>query len=117
MERAIFLCHSLFGSPVLRNIIPPELRRKKALCNLLIKTNQLENSIVFDVIQNKPIQKLKSRECTWKIFDDVKQFNINEHWTRLCNEASVYGNEILNDPTRKVSGTELERSTWVLLNN
>ena len=28
----------------------------------------------------------------------------------------MYGNEIINDPTRKVSGTELARSTWLLLN-
>ena len=27
--------------PVFSNIIPPELRRKKALCNLLFKTNQI----------------------------------------------------------------------------
>ena len=59
----------------------PELRRKKALCNLIFKTNQLENSILFDFIQDKLNQRLKSRECAWQIFDDVKQFNINEHWT------------------------------------
>ena len=34
----------------------------------------------------------------------------------MWNEASVYGNEIIKDPTKKVNGSELERSTWVTLN-
>ena len=57
-----------------------------------------------------------TRQWQWKIFDDVKNFNINENWKKLWNEASVYGNEIIKDPTKKVNGTKLERSTWVTLN-
>ena len=34
----------------------------------------------------------------------------------MCNEASVYGNEIIKCPTKKVNGTELERSICVTLN-
>ena len=45
--------------PVLCNIIPPELRRKKALSNLIFKSEHLENSILFDLIQEKPKIKIK----------------------------------------------------------
>ena len=64
----------------------------------------------------KTNQRLKSRQCQWKIFDDVKNFNITENLKKLWTKASVYGNEIIKDPTKKVNGTELERSTWVTLN-
>ena len=46
--------------PVLCNIIPLELRRKKALSNLLFKSEHHENSILFDIIQEKTNQRLKS---------------------------------------------------------
>ena len=68
---------------VLCNIILPEQRRKKALSNLLFKSEHHENSILFDIIQEKTNQRLKSKECQWKIFNDVKSLNINKNWKKL----------------------------------
>ena len=68
------------------------------------------------MIQEKPLQRLKSREPVWKNFDAVKNFDIIRKTTQLWNETSVFGYETIDDPTKKVSGTELERSTWITLN-
>ena len=42
--------HVVWLQVLLCNIIPPELRRKKALSNLLFKSEHHENSILFDII-------------------------------------------------------------------
>ena len=102
--------------PVLSNIVPAELRRKKSLDIFIFKAERHKNSILFEMIQEKTLQRLKSREPIWKNFDAVKNFDINRIWTQLWNEASVFGYETIDDPTKKANGTELERSTWVTLN-
>ena len=63
--------------PVLSNIVPAELRRKKSLDTVIFKAERHKNSILFEMIQKKPLQRLKSREPIWKKFDAVKDVDIN----------------------------------------
>ena len=77
--------------PVLSNIVPAELRRKKSLDTVIFKAERHKNSILFEMIQEKTLQRLKSKEPIWKNFDAVKNFDINRIWTQLWNEAAVFG--------------------------
>ena len=52
--------------PVLINIVSAELRRKKSLDTVIFKAERHKNSILFEMIQEKPLQRLKSREPVWK---------------------------------------------------
>ena len=62
---------------VLANITPAEIRRKQALINLVTNANFNEKSLLYDVLKEKPPERLISRTVVWKIIDNLKNFNAN----------------------------------------
>lgn len=64
--------------PVLANIEPPFLRHEAACIREYKKCRLYENSLLFDVIQYIPIQRIQSRKPTWMY--DNKLFVINQKW-------------------------------------
>lgn len=96
--------------------MPACLRWKNSLKKLINSCENHENSLLFDILQNKVIERLKSRKPPWQHFENVKNFNVNDEWRTIWENSAVFGNEIINDPTKKVPGTELKRKEWVTLN-
>ena len=66
---------------VLSNIMPAEIRRKNCLSRLISSSNFYKNSLLFDVLQERPIERLISRTTTvWNTIELVKNFDPIMEW-------------------------------------
>ena len=63
--------------------MPACLRWKNSLKKLINYFENHENSLLFDTLQNKVIERLKSRKSPWQHFENVKNFNVNDEWRTI----------------------------------
>jgi hypothetical protein len=81
--------------PVLSNIVPHHIRRKKALSKLLDNCDFYENFLLFDIKMEPIQQRLRSRKILCEIFNEVKYIHVEQKWNEIWEEASLFGNEML----------------------
>ena len=72
--------------------------------------------MLYDVLKEKPPERLISRTVVWKIIDNLKNFNANTEWKSSWNNSSVFNYEWIVDPTVKVNDFNFPRKVWVALN-
>lgn len=101
---------------VIANIPPSNLRRCRAVKRLYNSCLVHENSVLYDLLQNKVTQRLVSRKTVWQTLDELKEFDISREWKIAWSNASVINYELVDDPNRKVEGYDLDRRSWVTLN-
>jgi hypothetical protein len=101
---------------VLANIAPSELRRYRAAKTIYNHCILYENSLLFEILQNKVNQRLSSRKPIWEILEQMKNFKLEDEWKIAWNNDNVINNELVNDPNNKVPGFSLDRKSWVTLN-
>jgi hypothetical protein len=100
--------------PVLSNILPPELRRKKAASSILEEIkNKTDLPIHKDVFLH-PDKRLKSRHPIWS--DAIGQETPQELWKKHWKESGVKNSFLIDDPNIKPPGFELPRPIWTTLN-
>jgi hypothetical protein len=102
--------------PVLCNIVPAKFRRLNCLSKLLCKVNTNQNSILYDVLQDKVPERLVSRKAAWKIFDSVINFDQMESWRVDWENINLFNKNFVIDPTVKLNGFEMKRKFWSRLN-
>lgn len=101
--------------PVLSNIEPPALRRESACRREFSNCHLYGNSLLHDVIQEIPENRLNSRNPPWK-YNNNESFNVKERWKNDWNCSNVTNAHLINDPSERVNGFNLKRSDWVKLN-
>lgn len=102
---------------VLANIEPAPMRREAACRKEFMKCNFFKNSILFDVIQNPPSVRLKSRNPPWCLIESDSSFDIKSKWKDQWLAATVTNKYLVDDPNEQVPGfSDLSRSEWVTLN-
>ena len=84
-----------------------------ALKNLISNTRFYKNVVLFEVLKEKPPERLVSRTAIWKITDAAMSFDPNMEWNISWENFSVLKNEFIVDPTLKVNGFGLPRKVWV----
>lgn len=102
--------------PVLSNIAPPDIRRKEAKAQIFRKTEKHKNSLLYDVLQDPPKTRLKSRKPPWADMESSKTFTVADKWRERWVEHPPRNGHLVKDPTRKVEGFHLPRPVWSSLN-
>ena len=85
---------------VLINIRPAETRRNNALKKLISNSKFHENSLLFDVLKEKPVEHLISRNAVWKIVEMVQDFDPIMEWKISWERESVFNNEWISGPSK-----------------
>ena len=99
--------------PVLSNIAPPALRRKRSVDALVAKVIAHEDWPVFKDITAPPRQRLSSRKPIWCDLDPI---DIVTRWRESWTTAPVVNSSLVTDPTIRQPGFDLPRREWSLLN-
>ena len=102
--------------PVLANIPPQDLRRKAAKINLLKKVTSLKNSSLYEILQDTPTTRLKSRKTPWADLESINSFDMASAWRQQWHKHPPNNAHLIEDPTRKVEGFHLPREAWTKLN-
>lgn len=101
---------------VLSNIAPPELRRKAAVKSLIHTCMTNKNSLLYEVLQDRVFQRLNSRQTISNTIENLKDFDLKIEWRVAWEAEQVINHELIDDPTKKVPGFELDRRAWVTVN-
>jgi hypothetical protein len=103
--------------PVLANIAPPHLRRNSATLREWTKA-KTNTSLLNVALNNIPQTRLRSRKPFWTRAQalETEKFTITQAWTEEWRSADVKNKHLVEDPSRGVSGFELERKQWTTLN-
>jgi hypothetical protein len=109
-------CTQLKWLPVLSNIAPHHIRRKKALSNVISKSIRLDNSLLCDELKVVPPVRLKSRNPPWINYAEVENYNIKEAWIANWNTEPPVNEHLITDPTKSLSGDLLNRKIWTSIN-
>jgi len=109
-------CTQLQWLPSLCHITPSHIRRKAAYINTVKKCQINKNSILYDVLQELPNIRLKSRKLPWEWIENIELFNEKEAWKEEWSKFIHINKELVSDPTIKQDGFELRRKNWVTLN-
>ena len=88
--------------------MPTEIRHKNCLSRLMSSSNFYKNSLLFNVLQERPIQRLISRATVWNTIELVNNFDPIMEWQISWEKQSVFNNEWIDDPTVKVNGFDLQ---------
>ena len=100
----------------LSNIAPPNCRRKELTSRLTRKSLALDCSLLSRFLKDIPPDRLKSRRPIQPMLLELSNYNIINAWNEYWSDASVFNNELIDDPTSKPGGFNLKRREWVLLN-
>lgn len=104
--------------PVLSNIIPPHIRRQKALAQLWTRIQNNEAHPIHNIIQQCTTSRLKSRQPAWRTAINLPSTSFDpkaswkEEWTSTPQQGFLW----IYDPTLKPAGFNLPRATWCKLN-
>lgn len=101
---------------VLSNITPSILRRNKIAKNLLYRCEFFQNSLLYEVLQDKVQQRFKSRKPIWQSLDSIRNYDAMTEWRVAWDCEQLLNSEYIIDPTVKVNGFSLTRKNWVTLN-
>lgn len=103
--------------PVLANIEPATIRRSLATNRLIHKCIGFGNSLLDDLLKQPPRHRLKGRRFIW---DQATQPPISDgltKWIQLWDDKKPNLNaNLIQDPTIRVKGFDLNRSQWTTLN-
>jgi len=101
---------------VICNIAPPGLLRIKQYKNTIENSILYENSVLYNVLEDPVIHRLRSR-ITWDtFFNNIKNFKLDVEWRLAWENDQVVNSHLINDPTSKVPGFNLTRISWKNLN-
>lgn len=101
---------------MLASIAPSYLRRSQAATKILEKCEFYENSLLYELLQDKTQQRLKSRKPIWQSLDSLRGFDLNREWKVAWENENLLNSDLIDDPTKKVSGYDLKRRTWITVN-
>ena len=99
--------------PVLSNIAPPALRRKEATDRLIANASQHTDWGLHKDIHDHPTQRLQSRHPLWT---DMAPSDLATNWREEWKAASVVNKSLVDDPTIRQPGFDLQRRHWSALN-
>jgi len=103
--------------PVLSHILPPDIRRKEAL---LKEYNKIMSTPDLPILQDLPRGRgrLKSRHPPLQTARQLKDNNFipNANWVSSWDSFNGRNKTLISNPTREVSGMQLPRREWTLLN-
>ena len=102
--------------PTLCNIAPPDLRRTRAISNLIKRCMESGSSLLYDVLNDQPVHRLKSRYFIWNDLDQLSHFDISDKWRERWQSSCTCNYEVIDDPTVEPGGFHLPRTAWSLLN-
>ena len=99
--------------PVLSNIVPPSLRRKAAVDQLISKATKNENWGLHMDITRPPRLRLTSLQPLWM---DMQHVDTHGQWQENWQMANVVNNQLVRDPAIQLPGFDLPRRQWSMLN-
>ena len=99
--------------PVLANIAPPPLRRKKATDKLISNISDHSHWPIYKDIYEHPDQRLVS--CT-PLWNDLEPCDLASQWRESWETASAINSSLVTDPVIPLPGFDLPRHEWSLLN-
>jgi hypothetical protein len=104
--------------PVLTNIIPPHIRRKEALVNTVTSCLNYKKSLLFQMLREKPINRLKSRNAPGLTAENLinTQFCSNKSWNEEWAKAHVTNKDLITRPGQNMEGMLLPRKQWSTIN-
>ena len=102
--------------PVLSNIVPPDLRRKSAFKSLILNANTTKNSLLYNILQDEPYQRLNSKETISTKLSKLTNFDVLLEWKNNWLNEHLVNNEFINNPCNKLNGFDLSRNVWIRLN-
>lgn len=102
---------------VLSNIAPTHLLREESAIRECRKIEMDELPLHRDIMAAPTNKRLRSRSPFWLFFRNYNSMsNIKTRWKELWQNASVYNNELIDDPSSEVEGVNLPRREWLRLN-
>jgi len=99
--------------PVLTNIEPPALRRRAATDKLITPAECRRDRPLYDDVFHPPPLRLESRKPLWK---DLQTIDVISRWREDWQSATMVNSTLVVDPTIRLSGFDLHRRQWSLLN-
>lgn len=104
--------------PVLTNIAPPHIRRKESLVNTITSCLNYKESLLFQMLRDKPINRLKSRKPPGLTADNLinTQFCSSKLWNEEWTKSHVTNKDLINKPDQNVEGMSLPRNQWTTIN-
>jgi len=97
--------------PVLKNIAPPHIRRKEALVNTITSCLNYKESLLFQMLRNKPINRLKSRKPPGLIAKNLinTQFCSSKLWNEEWTKLQVTNKDLITRPDQNIEWTTINR--------
>lgn len=103
--------------PVLSHIAPPEIRRKSFLHREWQKIKNKSPILpIAEECFHIPHKRLPSRKPIYESYS-IEDYSIVEEWKNIWNQTPmVYNHQLILDPTKQVTGSNLSRKQWSKLN-
>ena len=103
--------------PALTNILPPDLRRKKALVREYEKIMQNDKLPIHEGKLDPPWTRLKSRHPSMELAEQLRgeDFDPVAEWAQIWNEKG-HTSELYGHGTDRTSDMHLGRRVWCNLN-
>ena len=103
--------------PTLSNIEPPHLRRQQALVQTIKRSEAYGNSLLANFLPHVA-QRSLVRNSPYLIAQDLRTrgFNVQNEWKANWNNDPPSNSFLIQDPTSRVNGFNLDRKDWVSLN-
>ena len=71
-----------------------------------------ERSLLYNVLEQPTIHRLKFR-LPWDVFyESFKNFNLEREWRLAWENSQVANSHLIDEPTKKVPGFDLSRIAW-----